>query len=132
MKKPTIIGIDLAKRVFQLHGVTGDGRTVFRRKISRGQLLNFLAEQPRSVVAMEAFATAHGWGRAIESSGTKCGSPRRSTSSRSCVGKKMTPPMPKRSPRRPRGPRCVLWSEERGPAGAGNALSHGGHAGATA
>src|SRR5712671_4212661 len=69
MEKATIIGIDLAKRVFQLHGVTKDGRTVFRRKISRGQLLNFLAEQPRAVVAMEACATAHGWGRAIEELG---------------------------------------------------------------
>jgi transposase len=69
MEKATIIGIDLAKRVFQLHGVTKDGRTVFRRKISRGQLLNFLAEQARAVVAMEACATAHGWGRAIEELG---------------------------------------------------------------
>ena len=66
MEKATIIGIDLAKRVFQLHGVTSDGRAAFRKRVSRGQLLSLLAEQPGAVVAMEACATAHWWGRAIE------------------------------------------------------------------
>ena len=65
MEKATIIGIDLAKRVFQLHGAAEDGRAVLRKKASRSQLLSFLARQPRTVVAMEACATAHGWGRAI-------------------------------------------------------------------
>jgi transposase len=65
MEKATIIGIDLAKRVFQRNGVTGDGRTMFRKKVSRGRLLSFLAAQPRAVVAMKACATAHDWGRAI-------------------------------------------------------------------
>jgi hypothetical protein len=40
MEKATIIGIDLAKRVFQLHGVTSDGQAVFRKKVSRGQVGN--------------------------------------------------------------------------------------------
>jgi transposase len=65
MEKATIIGIDLAKRAFQLHGVTREGRAVFRKKVSRGQLLSFLSAQPRAVVAMEACATAHDWGRSI-------------------------------------------------------------------
>jgi hypothetical protein len=65
LEKATIIGIDLAKRTFQLHGDTGDGRAVFHKKVSRGQLLTFLSAQPRAVVAMEACATAHDWGRAI-------------------------------------------------------------------
>jgi len=69
MEKATIIGIDLAKRSFQLHGVTREGRAVFRKKVSRGQLLNFLSAQPRAVVAMEACATAHDWGRAIKKLG---------------------------------------------------------------
>lgn len=59
MEKATIIGIDLAKRVFQLHGLSEDGRTVLRKKVSRAQLLNFLVEQPSALVAMEACATAH-------------------------------------------------------------------------
>jgi transposase len=64
-----IIGIDLAKRVFQLHGERSDGSVEFRKKISQGQLLAFVAEQPRCVVAMEACATAHGWGCAFEKMG---------------------------------------------------------------
>lgn len=65
MDKVTIIGIDLAKRVFQLHGAAAEGRVVFRKKLCRSQLLNFLGSQPRTVVAMEACATAHEWGRVI-------------------------------------------------------------------
>jgi transposase len=69
MSEVTIIGIDLAKRVFQLHGSRQDGSVVFRKRLSRGQLLAFVAEQPRCVVAMEACATAHGWGREFEKLG---------------------------------------------------------------
>jgi transposase len=69
MEKATIIGIDLAKRVFQVHGAAQDGRPVFRKKVSRAQLLGFLAKQSPAVVAMEASATAHGWGRAISGLG---------------------------------------------------------------
>ena len=65
MEQASIIGIDLAKRVFQAHGAAADGSVVFRKKLSRSQLLTFLAAQPRCTVAMEACATAHGWGREI-------------------------------------------------------------------
>jgi len=65
MEQVTIIGIDLAKRVFQAHGAAADGSVVFRKKLSRSQFLVFLAAQPRCTVAMEACATAHGWGREI-------------------------------------------------------------------
>jgi len=69
MSAITIIGVDLAKRVFQLHGAKADGSVAFRKKLSRGRFLSFLAEQPRCVVGMEACATAHGWGREIEKLG---------------------------------------------------------------
>ena len=69
MSEVTIIGIDLAKRVFQLHGTSEDGSVVFRKKLSRGQILAFIAQQSRCVVAMEACATAHGWGREFEKLG---------------------------------------------------------------
>ena len=49
MEKATIIGIDLAKRVFQVHGAAQDGRPVFRKKVSRAQLLGFLAKQSPEV-----------------------------------------------------------------------------------
>jgi transposase len=65
VEQATIIGIDLAKRVFQVHGSSSDGRPVLRKKVSRAQLLCLLARQPRAIVAMEACATAHFWGRAI-------------------------------------------------------------------
>lgn len=65
MEKATIIGIDLAKRVFQVHGAAANGSVVFRKKLARAQLLAFLARQPACIVAMEACATAHYWGREI-------------------------------------------------------------------
>ena len=66
MAEATIIGIDLAKRVFQLHGAAADGSVVFRKKLSRMQLLAFLAHQPACTVAVEACATSDYWGREIE------------------------------------------------------------------
>jgi transposase len=69
MEKATIIGIDVAKRVFQIHAASKDGRPVLRKKVSRAQLLGFLAKQPPAIVAMEACATAHEWGRAISGLG---------------------------------------------------------------
>ena len=65
MEQVDIIGIDLAKRSFQLHGARADGSVAFRRKVSREKLLYFLAALPRCVVAMEACASAHHWGREI-------------------------------------------------------------------
>ncbi len=66
MSEVTIIGVDLAKRVFQLHGAYNDGAVAFRKKVSRGQFLAFVAQQPKCLIAMEACATAHGWGREFE------------------------------------------------------------------
>lgn len=69
MSEVSIIGLDLAKRVFHVHGAAPDGSVMFRKKLSRGQLLAFIAEQPPCIVAMEACATAHDWGREIEALG---------------------------------------------------------------
>ena len=65
MEHATIIGIDLATRSFQLHGARANGSIAFRKKLSREQVLGFIASQPRGVVAMEACASAHHWGREI-------------------------------------------------------------------
>jgi len=65
MEEVSIIGLDLAKNVFQAHGAAPDGSVVFRRKLSRGQVLKFFASQPNCTVAMEACAGAHHWARAI-------------------------------------------------------------------
>ena len=69
MKEASIIGLDLAKRSFQAHGALADGRVAFRKKLTREKVLGFLAEQPRCIVAMEACASAHHWGRAIRDAG---------------------------------------------------------------
>lgn len=69
MSEVAIVGIDLAKRMFHLHGAGRDGSVVFRKRLSRGQLLGFVSQVPRCVIAMEASATAHGWGRALEKLG---------------------------------------------------------------
>lgn len=64
-----IVGIDLAKTVFQLHGATAGGEVVFRRKLTRARLPAFIAALPRCIVAMEACAGAHHWGRLFVASG---------------------------------------------------------------
>jgi len=69
MEQINIIGLDLAKNSFQLHGALSDGKVAFRKKLSRDKVLPFLAEQPRSLVAMEACGSAHHWGRAIRNLG---------------------------------------------------------------
>ena len=69
MEQATIIGIDLAKRSFQVHGARPDGSVAFRKKLSRAKVLDFVASQPRCVVAMEACASSHHWARAFEDLG---------------------------------------------------------------
>lgn len=69
MKEVSIIGVDLAKQVFQLHGATAEGEVVFRKKVSRKQFLAFMQAHPRCRVAMEACATAHHWARTLMSLG---------------------------------------------------------------
>jgi transposase len=59
------IGIDLAKRVFQIHGVDQDGNVVLRKQLRRAQVLGFFAELPPCLVGMEACGTAHHWAREI-------------------------------------------------------------------
>ena len=56
MKEFTIIGVDLARNVFQLHGAAADGTSLFRKKLSRPQFHRFMSEHPRCVIAMEACA----------------------------------------------------------------------------
>jgi len=69
MEEVSVIGIDLAKRSFQVHGAKSDESVAYRRKLGRGKLLSFLASQPRCTVAMEACGSAHYWGREIEALG---------------------------------------------------------------
>lgn len=69
MNEITMIAIDLAKQVFQLHGVDASGKAVFRRQVKRSELLSVLRQQPPCVVAMEACGGAHHWGRQFREMG---------------------------------------------------------------
>lgn len=61
----TTIGIDLAKDVFELHGVDGKGRVVLQRRLTRKRLIECLAKLPACLVGMEACGSAHHWAREI-------------------------------------------------------------------
>ena len=69
MEEVNIIGVDLAKNVFQLHGAAADGSVVYRKKLSRPQFDRFMAKQPPCLVAMEACAGAHHWAREMSRHG---------------------------------------------------------------
>ena len=69
MSKISILAIDLAKNSFQVCGVRSDGVVVFNRAASRARLVQLLADQVPCVVAMEACATSHHWGRVAMSYG---------------------------------------------------------------
>ena len=65
MDEVTTIGIDLAKNVFQFHGVDADGKVVLRRQLRRSQVLEFCANLPTCLIGMEACAGAHFWAREL-------------------------------------------------------------------
>src|SRR5512132_2086652 len=65
MSEITTIGLDLAKHVFQVHGIDAEGTTVLRKRLRRGQVLAFFSRIPRCVVGLEACATAHYWAREL-------------------------------------------------------------------
>lgn len=67
--KVTLIGIDLAKNIFQVCGVNQAGKSVFNRSIKRAQLLPFLRTYPDATIAMEACSGSNYWGRELLSLG---------------------------------------------------------------
>jgi transposase len=69
MKEITTIGLDLAKHVFQVHGVDAGGAAVLRQRIRRGQVIGFFSKLPRCLIGLEACATAHHWARELSGLG---------------------------------------------------------------
>lgn len=69
MEEVTIIGVDLAKNVFQVHGAAADGEVVFRKKLARPQFARFMSDHPACEVAMEACPSAHHWARELSAYG---------------------------------------------------------------
>ena len=69
MDNVSIIGIDISKSSFQVHGATVSGKPALRKKLSRGKMLEFFASQSPCLVVMEACGGAHYWGREIQQLG---------------------------------------------------------------
>src|SRR3974377_1514558 len=65
MEQAITIGLDIAKHVFHAHGADAAGHVLFRKRLTRAKLLGFLAAQAPCIVAMEACAGSHYWGREI-------------------------------------------------------------------
>ena len=65
MDKVSTIGIDIAKNVFQVHGIDVEGSVVVRRQLRRGQVMAFFRKLSPCLVGMEACATAHHWARQL-------------------------------------------------------------------
>ena len=65
MEDVAVVGVDLAKSVFRVHGIDGRGEIVLRRKLSRSKLLSFFEKLPRCLVGMETCASANYWAREL-------------------------------------------------------------------
>ncbi len=63
------IGIDLAKQVFQVHGVDGQEKAILRRKLPRAKMLTYFQKLPPCLIGMEACSSAHYWGRELQKMG---------------------------------------------------------------
>ena len=69
MSEIAVVGLDLAKRVFQVHGADRQGRPVLRKRLRRGQVLDFFANLSPCLIGMEACAGSHYWGRELAGTG---------------------------------------------------------------
>ena len=69
MGEVSTIGVDIAKSVFQIHGVDAEGAVIVRKRIGRAKVLEFFAGLPPCLVGMEACATAHQWARELKKLG---------------------------------------------------------------
>src|SRR3546814_5194246 len=69
MSIDTMIGVDLAKSVFQVHGASMNGEIRFQRKLSRQAFRTLMARHPAAAVVMEACGSAHYWARVLSGFG---------------------------------------------------------------
>src|SRR5216683_3207287 len=69
MQAITTIGLDIAKSVFQVHGVDADGNVVIRRQLKRRYVLAFFQKLPPCLIGIEARASSHHWSRELETLG---------------------------------------------------------------
>jgi transposase len=65
----SMIGLDLAKHVFQVHGIDATGQVLIRRQLRRSEVAGFFRRLPPCLVGMEACSTAHFWARELAALG---------------------------------------------------------------
>ena len=73
MGEVSTIGLDIAKSVFQVHGIDDEGGVVVRRQLKRRQVLSFFNKLPACLIGVEACATSHHWAANLRSLATKYG-----------------------------------------------------------
>src|SRR6185436_17737635 len=71
MQAVTTIGLDIAKSVFQVHGVDAAGNVIVRRQLKRRYVLPFFQKLPPCLVGIEACASSHHWSRELQALGHK-------------------------------------------------------------
>src|SRR5215813_8051135 len=71
MQTVTTIGLDIAKSVFQVHGVDAAGQVLIRRQLKRRYVLVFFQKLPPCLVGIEACASSHYWSRELQALGHK-------------------------------------------------------------
>jgi transposase len=69
MQAITTVGLDIAKSVFQIHGIDADGQVVIRRQLKRSYVLAFFQKLPPCLVGIEACASSHYWSRELQALG---------------------------------------------------------------
>ena len=65
------LGLDIAKTVFQVHGVDAAGQVVIRQRLTRGRVLAFFEKLAPCLVGMEACGSSHYWARELTAAGTR-------------------------------------------------------------
>jgi hypothetical protein len=69
MQTITTIGLDIAKSVFQVHGVDAGGQVIIRRQLKRRQVVAFFQKLPPCLIGIEACASSHHWSRELQALG---------------------------------------------------------------
>ena len=102
------VGVDLAKQVFQVHGVDDHEKVVLRKQFRRAQLLDYFKKLPPCLIGMEACGGAHYWARELQKLGHEVKLMPTSLSNSMLKEIKTTPMMLKRSAKRFHALRCGL------------------------
>jgi transposase len=120
MQAVTTIGLDIAKAVFQVHGIDAEGKVLIRRQLKRRHVLAFFQKLPPCLVGIEACATSHHWSRQLNALGHTVRLMPPAYVKPSSSGRRTMPLTPRLSVRRSPGPTCGL-SRPRRPSSAKSA-----------